>query len=894
MKNTGFTYFSFFLVMFYSCSTFGPNTRGKKESFRSDWPVQTTRYWIGPEYWTNPLQDWHLNNGRLECLVAAENRNVHILTHQLGDQSGNFDMQITVGMLSKPQQAGWAGFLVGASGEFDDYRDNAIYGKGLEAGILTTGKLFIGKVDIVDFNAPEAILLSPMEKKGITLKLQAVQKNEIYQVTLKAYDTNSRDLLGQIEKEDIPANDLIGNLAIVSSFPDSLIGIASGAEVNGTSENIGSGKFNAQPGFWFNDWQLSGDKIVVHDDQTFGPIMWSQYTVSKGVLKMTAQMAPVGKEDDPGASRVKLQIKGEGNDWQTIQESPVSAGSRVAIFRVDHWRGTTDIDYRLAFKYLGAGDKMKEHYWHGTVKKDPVGKKEVVVAAFTGNTDLGFPNNEVVKHVKAHKPDLLIFTGDQIYEPVGGYGIEREPLEKATLDYLRKWYLYGWEYRELLKDIPSLALPDDHDVYQGNIWGAGGKATNKEGSQKDMQDSGGYTMPPEWVNIVQQTQTGHFPDPFDPAPVTHGISVYYCDLQLGGISFGVIEDRKWKSAPGTVLPANLKVRNGWAEASRTVDPKILDVPEAELLGKRQIEFIKDWASDWSGGVWMKTLVSQTIFSTIATLPNDAVSDVVVPTLRITKRGEYPEGDIPTQDMDSNGWPQKGRNEALREIRKGYAFHIAGDQHLGSSLQYGIDDWGDAGYAICVPSISNIWPRRWFPEQGGKNRKPGAPKNTGDFLDGFGNKMTVLAVSNPYFTNLKPANLYDRAAGYGIIKFNRESREIEFANWPRQTDPTQPGAKPYGGWPITIQQEDNYGRKAVAYLPEIQVTGLSFPPVIQVIDESTEEIVYTLRAKENTFKPKVFKSGFYTIKVGEPGTNKMKTLVNVSDTKDEAKKVMINF
>jgi hypothetical protein len=291
---------------------------------------------------------------------------------------------------------------------------------------------------------------------------------------------------------------------------------------------------------------------------------------------------------------------------------------------------------------------------------------------------------------------------------------------------------------------------------------------------------------------------------------------------------------------------------------------------------------------------MKTLVSQTIFSTIATLPNDAVSDVVVPTLRITQKDEYPEGDIPTQDMDSNGWPQKGRNEALREIRKGYAFHIAGDQHLGSSLQYGIDDWGDAGYAICVPSISNIWPRRWFPEQGGKNRKPGAPKNTGDFLDGFGNKMTVLAVSNPYFTNLKPANLYDRAAGYGIIKFNRESREIEFANWPRQTDPTQPGAKPYGGWPITIQQEDNYGRKAVAYLPEIQVTGLSFPPVIQVIDESTEEIVYTLRAKENTFKPKVFKSGFYTIKVGGPGTNKMKTLVNVSDTKDEAKKVMINF
>ena len=56
-----------------------------------------------------------------------------------------------------------------------------------------------------------------------------------------------------------------------------------------------------------------------------------------------------------------------------------------------------------------------------------------------------------------------------------------------------------------------------------------------------------------------------------------------------------------------------------------------------------------------------------------------------------------QGEAPVQDHDSNSWPQTGRNKALRAIRKGLAVHIAGDQHLGSTIQYGIDDWNDAGF-----------------------------------------------------------------------------------------------------------------------------------------------------------------------------------------------------
>jgi phosphodiesterase/alkaline phosphatase D-like protein len=818
--------------------------------------------------------------------VSAENRNVHVLTHQLSDQPHPFGVRVTVGSLGGATgKPGWAGFMVGAKGEFSDYRDNTVYGKGLPAGLLTSGKLFIGQYHEEDSQAAEAALTGPLAGEGLELRLAAQPTGDSYTLTLSAHDRGSGKILGQVTQEGVASGELAGNLALVSDFPRKAAGAPASPQ---------QGEEPA-PSFWFQDWQIEGDRVMAHAEQTFGPIMWSQYTLSKGVLKLTAQMAPVGQDD---ASTVTLQIqRGGSGNWERVAEAPIDPLARTATFRIEKWQDTEDMPYRLAYEALGAGDKRQEYHWQGTVRKDPVDKEQVVVAAFTGNNDVGFPHAEIVQHVTAQKPDLLVFTGDQIYESVAGYGVQRAPLEKATLDYLRKWYLYGWEYRELLKDIPSVAIPDDHDVYQGNIWGAGGKAASNEGDQKDQQDSGGFTMPAEWVNMVQRTQTSHLPDPFDPTPAAQGVSVYYCDLQVGGISFAVLEDRKWKTPPKSVLPASLQVKNGWAESSRFVDPKVLDVAKADLLGERQLKFVREWAADWSNEVWLKSVISQTIFSTIATLPDSAVSDVVVPTLRITKKDEYPNNDVPTQDMDSNGWPKKGRDAALREIRKAYAFHIAGDQHLGSTLQYGIDEFGDAGYAICVPSVNNYFPRRWFPRgEGGQNRKPGAAKNTGDFHDGFGNKMTILAVSNPYFTGLKPPRLYDRAAGYGIVKFKRGSREIEIANWPRQTDPTQPGAKPYDGWPITITQEDNYGRKAYAYLPTFEVSGLGQPPVVQVIDESNNEILYTVRARENNYRPKVFKPGRYTVKVGEPGTERMKTMSGlvVGNGTKEQKALAVTF
>jgi len=450
--------------------------------------------------------------------------------------------------------------------------------------------------------------------------------------------------------------------------------------------------------------------------------------------------------------------------------------------------------------------------------------------------------------VATHEPDMLFFAGDQIYES-GLAGIERGPLDVAALDYLYHWYRFVWAFRDLARDIPTVMIPDDHDVYHGNVWGAGG--IKAEGEHTPFSDNGGYGMDAAWVNMVHRTQVSNLPDPVDPAPIEQDITVYHTAIEYGGISFGVVADRMFKSSPTIAVPAG-EVVNGWPQAEGFNAATQADVAGAVLLGERQLSFLDDWAADWSGGTWMKVLLSQTL------------------SLDNPEPDEYPEDYKIATDMDSNGWPQTGRNRALRAMRRGFAFHVVGDQHLGSFVHYGVDAQNDSGYGFVVPSIANIWPRRWFPPQPGANRAEGAPRYTGEYLDGFGNLMNVLAVANPVRSGQEPAALYDRVPGYGIIRLRRDTREIVVEAWPRWIDPTVPDAQQYHGWPQTVQQEDGYGRRAAGYLPELIFTARD--PVVQVVDEWTGEIQYTLRINGQRFRPKVFSlAPTYTIWVGEPGT-----------------------
>ena len=841
-----------------ACTTSNP------ADFRSNWPASVERVWVGSDYWSNPMQDWRVKGGRLELIAAGGDRNVFLLTREVSAQPGDLEMSVQLGRIENdttPLEEGFVGFRVGIRGSFDDYRDSAVRGYGLNAGLASDGRLFIAKPEESD---PK--VAAPFEQ--VELRLRAEPEGTAYRLFLEAYSGGEK--AAEIARDDIPSDWIEGGLALVCHS-----GVVE--ETPSPHRKVFEPDFGGKPGtqrggtlrFWFQDWTVSGTKVTAHEDRTFGPILFAMHTLSRKILKLTAQMAPVGNA--PKKVWLETHDTPESN-WKQIAETSIDPRVRTARFRIENWDDTKDTPYRVAYSMPNSSGEPETHYWEGTIRRDPAGKDQIVVAAFTGNNDLGFPHADIVQHVSHFRPDLLAYTGDNIYERVAEYGVQRSPVDASILDYLRKWYLFGWEYRDLLKEIPAVAIPDDHDVYHGNVWGAGGR--HAEGAGYTGQDKGGYTMSAEFVNVVQRTQTSNPPDPYDPTPIDRGINVAYTALLYGGVSFAIVEDRKWKSAPTEVLP-RADIVNGWAQNPRWDAARHSDAPGAQLLGERQLEFLNEWALDWSGGAWMKALISQTIFANVATLPKGTRSDRITSKLKVMEPGEYAQGEAPVQDHDSNSWPQTGRNKALRAIRKGLAVHIAGDQHLGSTIQYGIDDWNDAAWAICVPSVANIFPRRWFPAQPGRNQKPGSPRNTGEYRDGFGNRMTVHAVSNPIANGVEPTALHHRAPGYGIITLDRATRKITFANWPRWVNPAEPGAKPYDGWPITVNQLDNGFPSDGLTLGTIESPDVA-DPVIQVIDQSSGETVYSLRIQGKSFEPKVRRPGLYTVKVFDPDPGYEKT------------------
>ncbi len=135
------------------------------------------------------------------------------------------------------------------------------------------------------------------------------------------------------------------------------------------------------------------------------------------------------------------------------------------------------------------------------------------------------------------------------------------------------------------------------------------------------------------------------------------------------------------------------------------------------------------------------------------------------------------------------------------------------------------------------------------------------------MDGFGNKVTCYAVANPDERPASGDKLTTRAAGFGVLRLNKRTRQITMQCFPRGVDVMNPATQQYDGWPKTIDQQDNYGRTPKAYLPTLEITGQA-DPVVKIIDESDGAWVYALRIRGSRFQPKVFREGRYTVEVGE--------------------------
>jgi hypothetical protein len=560
--------------------------------------------------------------------------------------------------------------------------------------------------------------------------------------------------------------------------------------------------------------------VKVPRDEVVG---FALYTHDHGVLKISAQLFPL-KENEP--REVRLEFKKNGK-WQQVAKAKVIYPGWSAHFRISPWDNTQNVPYRVRH----GRDAMFE----GLIRKDPIDKDIIVVGSLScnSNRDRG-DRDTIVQNLKKQNPDLLFFAGDQSYD-------HRE--------HTAAWLLWGRQFRDIIKDRPVVTIPDDHDVGHGNVWGEGGKVADSTAG-----DTGGYFYPAEYIRMVNRAQTWHLPDSPDPAPVAQNIQVYFTRLKVGNVDFAIVEDRKFKSGPKGKIPQ----MGPRPDHIRQVgyDPKKVDLPGLKLLGDRQLAFLNDWGQDWTG-VEMKAVLSQTAFCGAVHLHGSTENRLLA-------------------DLDCNGWPQTGRNKALEAIRRALACHLCGDQHLTVVVKHGIDEFRDGPFAFTNPAIINSYYGRWWwpsDEKPGANPIANSPLPwTGDYLDGLYNKITMFAYANPAFDKIREMAKQQRnpeaflGDGYGLVRFNKKTRETTFECWPRYADVSKGDSEQYPGWPITFKMEDNDGRKVFGYLPEIIITD-STNAVVQVVNERDGEILYTMRTAGKRFKPYVYASGRYTIKVG---------------------------
>ena len=494
-----------------------------------------------------------------------------------------------------------------------------------------------------------------------------------------------------------------------------------------------------------NDWWNRSDNEIINlKVKRDKVIAFGIYTLSNKTVKLTSQLFPLYPEE---SRDVTLEINKNGK-WEKIKTNKVNEIGWSTTFKISNWDDSKHVKYRLSHG-LGAE-------FIGLIRKNPKEKESIVLAAFScnSNKDRGDRNN-YINNINHINPDILFFAGDQSYD---------------HKEHTAAWLKFGMQFREIFRERPCVTIPDDHDIGQGNLWGENGKVASSPAG-----NDGGYYYHKEYIKMVERAQTNHLPDPYDKTPIEQGIGVYYTNIEYGDIDFAIIEDRKFKSGPNGKIPKQGPRPDHINNPN--YDPKSIDLDGLTLLGERQHKFLSEWGKKQNSSV-MKAVLSQTGFCGGAHLHGSKENRLHA-------------------DLDSNGWPQKGRNKALKLIKEANAVHIAGDQHLATVIHHGIDKFEDGPWAFVVPAIvNNYYSRWWWPknEKSGKKSNKVLPWN-GRYLDGFNNKITMHAYANP--------DSDSSGSGYGIIKFNKKKKEVTFECWPRYQDVRDNNAKQFKGWPVTV-------------------------------------------------------------------------------------------
>ncbi|MEM9079645.1 MAG: alkaline phosphatase D family protein [Verrucomicrobiota bacterium] len=698
---------------------------------------EESRRWVGGEHFAIPLHDWRVEEGDVWVepgsfgTWAKSGSRLYKSTQSVGSE-GEFTMRLRLELVEESKFEGkeLVGVYLGMKSRTPSPRNVWVH--------PTAERFFVGLNGKRQLVVGDEVLERVWEfTEKLNLDVFGSFGEEADQIMVSAAQQEGGEL---IVKQELPKGTLSGIVSLIAK-----------------------GKGNV----WkFERWSLDGTALLENEEHAVGPILWTQYTLQdSGLLKLQAQMVPL-EERDAQVAELEFEKNGE---WELAGKAELEPLSSTFLFRVEGVKAEEAMRYRV--KYVLEDEVF---FWEGEVRVNPKDQHQFVMGV--SNCDHGelFPQDTMVGNIKVQDPDLMFFAGDQVYEDMDEVGIVREPLEGARLSYLGKWYQFGLTWRELLKDRPSVIIPDDHDVFMGNIWGDNGL---------------GYIMQPDWVNMVQRTQTGSLPDPVDPEPVERGIGVYFTALDYAGMSFAVIEDRKFKSPQEIVkLPFKEFVK----------DRKLMDVEGAKLLGERQLKFLEEWTKR-TEEMPARFFLSQTMFAKAQTHTG--------PKLKRLRAS-----------LDSNGWPQSARNRALKTVGRD-TIMVHGDQHLGVLARMGIEEWDDGPLAFMLTGASVGWPRAWWPNQKRHGEEINGPY-TGRYFDDHGNRITMHGVTNPERLPEGVEDAFNRpdlegegifaiqhakGSGHGLVAVDKKKGEVTFHAFRLDIDAKQPEeGDEFRGFPVTLE------------------------------------------------------------------------------------------
>ncbi len=166
------------------------------DTYSDDFDALNNRTWVNSDIWTIPIENWRVQDGRVECTGKLTNMKAVLLKYMLINE-GDFLLNVRMGLNPDSEEAGSGGVVVGMQDQTDmDIKSLAYFGSGINIGVDTEKNLFIGEIskplpdnfDISDFSLH---IDGQKTKDKDDIRVQAIDKNGIQTEELVKSDIES-------------------------------------------------------------------------------------------------------------------------------------------------------------------------------------------------------------------------------------------------------------------------------------------------------------------------------------------------------------------------------------------------------------------------------------------------------------------------------------------------------------------------------------------------------------------------------------------------------------------------------------------------------------------------------------------------------------------------------